>query len=142
MLTIKVKFKEGIEGFVQVNPGEWYDLRASENMLLKKGNYYRIPLGVAMQLPAGYEAHVLPRSSTFERFGIMLVNGMGIIDNKYCGDGDFWSFPALAMRDQIILRNDRIAQFRIFPVQPEVIFETVETLGNPDRKGFGSSGVR
>ena len=141
-MVIKVKFKEGIEGFFQAHPGEWYDLRAAENMFLEKGKYYRIPLGVAMQLPEGYEAIVAARSSTFERFGIKPVNGIGIIDNRFCGDNDFWSFPVEASRNQIILRNDRIAQFRIFPVQPEVQFEIVENLGNPDRKGFGSSGVR
>lgn len=142
MITIKVKLQNGVQGFWQTNPGEWIDLRAAENMLFRKGEYKRIPLGVAMQLPEGYEALVAPRSSTFEKFGILMVNGIGIIDNKYCGDNDWWSFPALATRDQVILVNDRIAQFRILPVQPDIMFDQVDLLGNPDRGGFGSSGVR
>lgn len=141
MLQIKIKIKAGLEGIMQAHVGEWYDLRAAEDVSLRKGDYKRIPLGVAMQLPDGYEAHVLPRSSTFERYGILLTNGMGIIDNAYCGDNDLWSFPAYACRDTTIKKNDRICQFRIMPVQPEVLFDNVDRLENADRKGFGSTGV-
>lgn len=141
MLQIKIKIKTGLEGIMQAHVGEWYDLRAAEDVSLRKGDYKRISLGVAMQLPDGYEAHVLPRSSTFERYGILLTNGMGIIDNAYCGDNDWWSFPAYACRDTTIKKNDRICQFRIMPVQPEVLFNNVDRLENADRNGFGSTGV-
>lgn len=141
VLQIKIKIKAGLEGIMQAHVGEWYDLRASEDVTMRKGDYKRVSLGVAMQLPDGYEAHVLPRSSTFERYGILLTNGMGIIDNAYCGDNDWWSFPAYAVRDTRIRKNDRICQFRIMPVQPKVLFDNVEHLGNEDRHGFGSTGL-
>lgn len=101
-----------------------------------------ISLGVAMPLPEGYEAHVLPRSSTFKRWSILMVNSMGIIDNSYCGDNDIWSFPALAMRDTVIEAGDRIAQFRIVKKMPPVQFRKVAAMGNVNRGGFGSTGER
>lgn len=141
MLTIRIKIKAGLEGLMQAHVGEWYDLRAAEDVTMRRGDYRRIPLGVAMELPDGYEAHILPRSSTFERYGIMLTNGMGIIDSLYRGDNDWWNFGAYAVRDTTIRKNDRICQFRIVPVQPEILFDQVERLGNEDRGGFGSSGL-
>ena len=107
---------------------------------MTKGEFMKIPLGVAMELPEGYEAHVVPRSSTFEKYGVIMTNSFGVIDNKYCGDNDFWSFPAYAVRDTWIMKNERICQFRIVKQQPEVTFLRVDKLGNEDRKGFGSSG--
>ena len=76
---------------------DWIDLRVSEDVVLKKGEFKLIPLGIAMKLPEGYEAHVVPRSSTFKNFGVIMTNSVGIIDNSYCGDGDQWYFPALAI---------------------------------------------
>ena len=126
----------------QAHPHEWVDLRAAEDITMIKGDFRMIPLGICIELPPGYEALVLPRSSTFKNFGILLVNGMGVIDAEYCGDNDVWHFPALAMRNTIIHKGDRICQFRIIRQQPDIEFEVVEHLGNKDRKGLGSTGVR
>lgn len=121
---------------------DWIDLRAAEEVEMNQGDFKMIPLGVAMQLPAGYEAHMIPRSSTFKSFGIIQANHMGMIDESYCGDNDQWHFPAIAMRDTVIHAGDRICQFRIDEHQPQLLFETVDTLGNADRGGFGTTGKR
>ena len=118
------------------------NLRAAEKVTLKKGEIRRISLGISMQLPENYEAHILPRSSAPEKFGIIMAHSQGIIDNSYCGDDDVWSFLALAIRDTTIYVNDRIAQFRIYQNQPSISFVPVNTLGNPNRGGFGSTGVK
>ena len=91
-LTPELLPVQNIEG------GDWIDLRAADDVHLEKGQYYMIPLGVAMELPAGYEAIVAPRSSTFKHFGILMTNSIGVIDESYCGDGDEWHFPAYATR--------------------------------------------
>ena len=106
------------------------------------GEYKRISLGVSMELPEGYEAHVVPRSSTFERYGIIMANEVGIIDNSFCGPEDIWQFPALAMRDTRIEKGDRICQFRIMPAMGDVSIVTVDKLGGTNRGGFGSTGKR
>ena len=142
-MDIKIKyFNENIEKIAPISKGDWIDLRAAATVELKAGEFKLIPLGVAMQLPAGYEAHVCPRSSTFKNFGVIQTNSMGIIDNSYCGDNDQWFFPAFAMRDTVINENDRICQFRIMEIQPQINFVTVENLGNADRGGHGSTGVK
>ena len=94
-----------------------------------------------MKLPEGYEAHVLPRSSTASKFGVMMANNEGIIDSSYCGNDDEWMFPAYAIRDAEIHKNDRICQFRIVQKQPEVTFIEVERLDDTSRGGFGSTGT-
>lgn len=119
---------------------DWIDLRAAEDVILKAGEFKLIPLGVAMELPVGYEAHVVPRSSTFKNFGIIQTNHQGVIDESYCGDNDEWKMPVYAIRDTIIHINDRICQFRIMKHQPEIIFDEVEHLNNADRGGHGSTG--
>lgn len=124
------------------NKSDWIDLRAAEEVTLKKGEIRRISLGISMQLPENYEAHILPRSSTPEKFGIIMAHSQGIIDNSYYGDEDIWSFLALAIRDTTIYVNDRIAQFRIYQNQPSISFVPVDTLGNPNRGGFGSTGIK
>lgn len=121
---------------------DWIDLRASEDVVLKKGEFKLIPLGIAMKLPEGYEAHVVPRSSTFKNFGVIMTNSVGIIDNSYCGDDDQWHFPALAIRDTVIHKNDRICQFRIMKNQPKIEFDEVNYLEASNRGGFGSTGVQ
>ena len=121
---------------------DWIDLRSSEDVTLKAGEYRLIHLGVGMKLPDGYEAHVVPRSSTFKNFGIIQVNHQGVIDSSYCGDGDEWMMPVLAMRDTKISVNDRICQFRIMKKQPEIIFEETLHLSSEDRGGFGTTGVQ
>lgn len=121
---------------------DWIDLRASETVELKAGEFKLIPLGVAMELPKGYEAHIVPRSSTFKNYGILQTNSCGIVDGSYCGDEDMWRMPAYATRDTVIQENDRICQFRIVENQPEVEFDEVESLGHESRGGFGSTGKR
>ena len=140
--TIRVKYlSEDIEQLRYIDgKSDWIDLRCAERIFLKAGDFKLIPLGIAMELPKGYEAVVVPRSSTFKNFGIIQTNHMGIIDETYCGDEDQWYFPAYAMRDTTIEVNDRICQFRIQRHQPELTFESVESLGNDSRGGIGSTG--
>lgn len=135
-------FNPEIERIRKIAQGDWCDIRAAETVELKKGEFKLIPLGIAMQLPDGYEAHVVPRSSTFKNFGIIQTNSFGVIDNSYCGDNDQWFFPAYALRDTIIRKNNRICQFRIAKKQPDIEFEETDHLGNPDRGGHGSTGVK
>ena len=140
---VKVKyFVPDLEPIQKISVGDWIDLRAGETVELKEGEYYSIRLGVGMILPAGYEALVLPRSSTPSKFGITVANSMGVIDNSYCGDADEWRFPAIAIRDTVIRKGDRIAQFRIIENQPRLNFETVSKLKPNSRGGFGSTGKR
>lgn len=121
---------------------DWIDLRASETVELKQGEFKLIPLGIAMKLPEGYEAHVVPRSSTFKNFGVLQTNSCGIIDGSYCGDNDMWKMPVLAMRDTKIEKYERICQFRIVENQPHIEFEECEHLNYGDRGGFGSTGIK
>lgn len=142
MEWIKIKyFTDEIEKLCYIEKkSDWIDLRAAENIKMKAGEFKLIPLGVAMELPSGYEAHVIPRSSTFKNFGIIQTNSMGLIDESYCGDNDQWYFPAYALRDTVIHVNDRICQFRIMKHQPAIIFKEFESLNNTNRGGFGSTG--
>lgn len=143
-MRIKIKyFSEEIEKLRYIDEkSDWIDLRAAREVALKAGEFQLIPLGVGMELPKGYEAHVVPRSSTFKNFGIIQTNSMGVIDETYCGDQDQWFFPAYALRDTVIHVNDRICQFRIMEHQPVFCFEEVDSLGHPDRGGHGSTGKR
>ena len=142
METVKIKyFSDEIERLDYIDgKSDWIDMRASEEVTLKAGEFKLIPLGVAMQLPKGYEAHLVPRSSTFKTWGIIQTNSMGVVDCSYCGDNDMWRMPVYATRDTQIHINDRIAQFRIVKNQPQIDFVEVESLGNDDRGGFGSTG--
>ena len=140
--TIKIKYFTDIEQIEKISQGDWIDLRAAETVSLSKGEFKLISLGVGMILPDGYEAHIVPRSSTFKKFHIIQTNHMGIIDNSYCGEQDEWKFPALAVEDTIINKNDRICQFRIVKKQPEIVFEQVEKLSDTSRGGFGSTGAK
>lgn len=141
-MTIKIKyFDPEMIRLEKIEKGNWIDLRAAETVEMKKGEFRLIPLGIAMHLPIGYEAHVVPRSSTFKNFKILQTNSFGVIDESYCGDNDQWFFPALAVEDTVIHKNDRICQFRIMDHQPQIDFEEVEFLGMPDRGGYGSTGI-
>ena len=140
MKTIKVKYHSDIDRIAIIPQGSWIDLRAAETVELKKGEYKMISLGVSMELPEGYEALVLPRSSTYKKYHVILANSMGVIDESYNGDNDIWRFLAYALEDTVIPKNDRICQFRIIKHQPKVEFDEVVTLGNPDRGGVGSTG--
>ena len=145
-MVIKVKYFENHEGLTvkplqKIDKGDWIDLRANETISLRKGDFRLIPLGVGMKLPEGYEAHIVPRSSTFKNWGILQTNSTGIIDNSYSGNNDQWLMPVYATRDTVIQRNDRICQFRVVEKQPMIGFDTVDVLDDVDRGGFGSSGV-
>lgn len=142
--NIKIKyFTDQIDKLTYIaGKSDWIDLRASEDVSLKQGEFALIPLGVAMELPAGYEAHIVPRSSTYKNFGVIQANHCGIVDGSYCGDNDMWRMPVIAMRDTEIHVNDRICQFRIMKNQPEIHFDEVDHLEGADRGGFGSTGRR
>ena len=144
METILIKYHndklikpENIEG-----KSDWIDLRAAEDVVLKKGEFKIISLGVYMKLPDGYEAHLSPRSSTFKKWGIIQVNSVGVIDNSYSGDDDIWGLPVYATRDTEIHLNDRICQFRIMKKQDVLDFKETDHLSDNSRGGFGSTGVQ
>lgn len=142
METIKIKYHtDEIDKIKEIAVGDWIDLRSAETVAMNTGDFKLISLGVSMKLPEGYEAHVVPRSSTFKKWGVLQTNSTGIIDNSYSGTNDIWRFPALAMRDTVINKNDRICQFRIVKRQPMIEFEEVDTLDSVDRGGFGSTGA-
>ena len=144
MQKIKVKYfnpdmpkLDFIEG-----KSDWIDLRSNVRIEYKVGDFFLIPLGVAMQLPAGYEAHVAPRSSTFKNYGIIQVNSVGCVDESYCGDNDQWFMPVYALKDGIIEKFDRVCQFRIMEKMNGVSLEEVAELSGEDRGGHGSTGVK
>ena len=139
---IKIKYHtDEIEKLRYIDgKSDWVDLRSAEDVELKAGDFALISLGISMELPKGYEAHIVPRSSTFKNFGIIQTNHQGVIDESYCGDNDIWKYPAYALRDTVIHKNDRICQFRIVEHQPTICFEEVEHLEGEDRNGFGSTG--
>lgn len=139
-LQIPIKYHTDIIPLEKIEKGDWIDLRAAEDVELKAGEFKLIPLGVSMQLPLDYEAHIVPRSSTFKTWGILQTNHMGVVDNSYCGDNDVWMFPALATRDVVVEKNSRICQFRIVKKMEGLVFKTVDHLDSEDRGGFGSSG--
>ena len=137
---IKIKYFNDVQEIEALEVGDWIDLRSAESVDIKAGEYKLIRLGVAMELPEGYEALVAPRSSTFKNYGILLANSLGIIDESYKGDNDEWKFLAYATRDTHVEKNDRICQFRIIEHQPKIKLAKVKSLGNADRGGIGSTG--
>ena len=140
--TIKIKYHtDEIEKLRYIDgKSDWIDLRSAEDVELKTGDFKLISLGVSMELPKGYEAHIVPRSSTFKNFGVIQTNHQAVIDESYNGDNDIWRYPAYALRDTVIHKNDRICQFRIMKHQPTIEFDEVEHLEGEERGGFGSSG--
>lgn len=140
-MEIKVKYHSDIIPLEFNDKGDWIDLRAAEDCKLWAGHQYFIPLGISVELPEGYEAHIAPRSSSFKKWGIIQANSVGVIDNSYCGDNDIWMMPVYATRFAVIKKNDRICQFRIMKKQPKFDIVTVEHLSNDDRGGFGSTGT-
>ena len=142
MMTIEIKYHAPIEKIERIAQGDWIDLRAAEDVTLRAGEARLISLGVSMKLPEGYEAHVVPRSSTFKRWGILQTNSMGVIDESYAGENDIWRMPVYAVRDTHIQVNDRICQFRIVQKMPPVTLREVERMDAESRGGFGSTGDR
>ena len=141
-MKVLLRYHEGAEKIEPLKQGDWIDLRAAETVEMKAGEYRLISLGISVQMPEGYEAHVAPRSSTFRNWGIIQVNSIGIVDNSYCGDEDIWRYPALAMRDTVIHQGDRICQFRLVKKMEKPEFIEVEHLNGSNRGGFGSTGSR
>ena len=144
MKEIKIKYlNDDITRLEYIDgKSDWIDLRAAKEVELKAGEFKLIHLGVAMQLPEGYEAHIVPRSSTFKKWGIIQTNHCGIVDNSYCGPNDWWRMPVFALRDTKIEVNDRICQFRIQKNQPTLVFNEVEEMEANNRGGFGSTGTK
>ena|SRR3989304_9529230 len=142
-MNIKIKYhSKEIDKITNIEgKSDWYDLRSAENVSLKAGEFKLISLGVSMELPEGYEAYVIPRSSNYKNYGIIQTNHMGLIDESYKGNNDIWKYPAYALRDTEIKTNERICQFRIQKKMPVVIFNEVENLESEDRGGFGSTGL-
>lgn len=155
METIKIKYHDyEIERLEKIKVGDWIDLRAAEDVFIPYGKMELISLGVSMKLPEGYEAHIVPRSSTFKTWGIIQANSVGIIDNSYSGTNDIWRFPAICLQSNVniktecgslsgtwVRKGDRICQFRIVKKQPEIDFDEVMFLDEVDRGGFGSTGT-
>lgn len=139
---VRVKFFADKKDVEMARHGDYYDLRSAIDKSYKAGEAVLIPLGVGMILPTGYSAIVVPRSSTFKNFGLIMTNSMGIIDNAYCGDNDQWHFAGYAFRDGHISKGDRLCQFRLEKIQPQFHFIEVKSLFGEDRGGFGSTGVR
>lgn len=141
-MTIKIKYhNKDLPKIEKLTVGDWIDLRAAQNYHLESGDVCLINLGVSIKLPEGYEAHLLPRSSTFKKWGIIQTNSMGVIDNSYCGDNDVWMMPVYATRHTDIKVGDRVCQFRIVANQPLIDFIEVETMNEESRGGFGSTGT-
>lgn len=139
---IKIKYHADIDKIEPIEKGNWIDLRTAEDVKMKKEDFYLISLGVSMKLSDEYEAHIVPRSSTFKNFGIIQTNSYGIIDNLYSGTTDIWMFPAYAVRDTFIPKNSRICQFRLQKIQGRIMFDEVDSLDIKDRGGFGSTGIK
>ena len=142
METIQIQYLDNtIEKLAYIDgKSDWIDLRSAVDVELKAGEFKLIHLGIAMKLPEGYEAHVVPRSSTYKNFGIIQTNHCGIIDSSYCGPNDYWYMPAYALRDTVIHKNDRICQFRIEKNQPKRGCEEVKELSGANRGGIGRTG--
>ena len=143
-LSIKIKFKDPkvYKDFNHIEVGDWIDLRVNDTVSLKAGQFKLLDLGVALELPKGYEAYILPRSSTFKKYGLIQTNGVSAIDNSYNGDEDWWLYPVKADRDITLLKGTRICQFRIQKNQPKIKFEIVDKLENSNRGGVGSTGEK
>ena len=141
-LEIQIKYFNDECKIEKIKKGDWIDLRSAIDKEYNKGDFFLIPLGIAMQLPAGYEAHVAPRSSTFKNYGILQTNSVGIIDESYKGDDDQWFFPALAFKYGKISKGDRICQFRIVEKMPEVTFIEKDNFNTENRGGHGSTGIK
>ncbi|MCR4782357.1 MAG: deoxyuridine 5'-triphosphate nucleotidohydrolase [Lachnospiraceae bacterium] len=141
--TIRIKYhSDKIEKLRYIDgKSDWIDLRVASDVVLKKGDFKLIDMGVSMQLPKGYEMLLVARSSTFKNFGLIQTNAMGVIDETYCGDDDHIMMPVYATRDTEVHVNDRICQFRIIKHQPAINFEETDRLSGESRGGFGSTGV-
>ena len=150
-MKIRIKYFEGATKLKKIAKGNWIDVYSSKELFVPEGDRAMIPLGFALELPSGYEAHLAPRSSTFKTWGIIQTNSVGVVDDTYIGDNDQWHIPVYCLKGHdskdgvagtLIKCGDKIGQFRIMEVMPELEFEEVESFGNQDRGGFGTTGTR
>ena len=150
-MKLRVKYLEGATRMNKITKGNWIDVYAYEDTFVPEGERAMINLGFALELPKGWEGHLAPRSSTFKTWGIIQTNHVGIVDDTYIGDNDIWHMPVYCLEPKdfindvygtLIKKGDKIGQFRIMEVMPEIEFEEVESFGNADRNGFGSTGSR
>lgn len=178
-MKLKIKVKVRTEGCMPVisENGDWIDLRSAIGITipapqagtLKRRIYkgervsyrdvgihtYYIPLGVAMQLPKGFEAIINSRSSSPKKLGLFIPNGQGVVDNTYNGNNDQWHYVCSPMKETTIEKGDRICQFRIQLSQKATMWQKikwllssgielveVDDLGDNNRGGLGSSGIR
>ena len=139
-LYVRVKYHSNGKKLEQKEKSDWIDLYVAQEYHLFAGEREYIDLGVSIELPQGYEAYIVPRSSTFKKYGLLQTNSVAIIDNAYCGDDDVWKLPVYATREVWVPEGARICQFRIQKQQPKLQFVEVESLGNIARGGFGSTG--
>ena len=150
-LIIRVKYFDGATKLKKITKGNWIDVYANKDMFIKEGTRAMIPLGFALELPNGWEGHLAPRSSTFKTWGIIQTNSVGVVDDTYIGDNDQWHMPVYCLQGKdsvdgqlgtIIRKGDKIGQFRIMEVMPQIEFEEVDSFGNADRGGFGTTGIK
>ena len=150
-MKLRIKYFDGARKLQKITKGNWIDVYANEDVLIPRGECRIVHLGFALELPKGWEGHLAPRSSTFKHWGCIQTNSVGVVDDTYIGDNDEWGLPLYCLEPRDLINNvrgtyvrkgDRIGQFRIMEVMPEIEFEEVETLDNPDRNGFGSTGRR
>lgn len=154
-MKIRIKYSEEATRLKKIAKGNWIDVYANKDMFVKEGERAMIPLGFALELPEGWEGHLAPRSSTFKTWGIIQTNSVGVVDDTYIGDNDQWHMPVFCLQGKDtniadgveekgtwIKKGDKVAQFRIMEVMPEIELEEVETFGNDDRGGFGSTGTK
>lgn len=155
-MKLRIKYFEGATKLEKIGKGNWIDVYSNKDVFVPVGERAMIPLGFALELPKGWEGHLAPRSSTFKTWGIIQTNHVGIVDDTYIGDGDMWHMPVYCLqpknyknlkegdktRGAWIRKGDKIGQFRIMEVMPELEFEEVESFGNQDRGGFGTTGSK
>ena len=144
------------------NNGNWYDLQTSAMICMQQHNidwkwcdvnkvtdgFVKVRpgdtlvcyLGIACDMGEGYEAHLLPRSSTYLKYGLLLGNSMGLIDSEYKGDTDEWKALFYCTDYAIVPVNARLVQMEIVKSSRDIDFKEVDTLGNDNRGGYGSTG--
>lgn len=154
-MKIRIKYFEGATKLKKIEKGNWIDLYSNQDIFIKLGENEMIPLGFALELPKGWEGHVAPRSSTFKTWGLIQTNSIGIVDDTYIGDNDQWHMPVYCLQPRNVeiidgckqegtwvKKGDKIGQFRIMEVMPQLEFEEVDCLGNGNRGGFGTTGSK
>lgn len=150
-MKIRIRYFDGATKLKKITKGNWIDVYSRKDIFIGQEERAMIPLGFALELPKGYEGHLAPRSSTFKTWGIIQTNSVGVVDDTYIGDNDEWHMPVYCLdpKDSFeykigtwIHKGDKIGQFRIMEVMPEIEFEEVEFFNNTDRGGFGSTGSR